>query len=145
VILGRALFASSLVLSGVFLVAPASAQVVSETAPDSRALVGGTVFFGVGYGAALALGERDRFQNESAWLAAPVVGPWGALAARGGSWELVGDGVLQSGGALIAVGSFLYPRRVLGPAQGRRVRHEKLALEYVALRPGWLGVGARFR
>lgn len=133
-------FALSLALS-----ASASAEGPNPDAPssspDSRALVGGSVLFGVGYGAALYVGQKNGFREESAWLLAPVAGPWAALVARTSlsSWGMVADGITQAGGALILVGAFVYPRRVLGPARAGGVR-----LEAISIRPDELGACASF-
>lgn len=114
---------------------------VARSSPDSRALVGGSVLFGVGYGAALYVGSKNGFAEERAWLAAPVAGPWIVLASKSdvSQWGMVADGIAQAGGGLIIVGSFVYPRRVLGPPRADRVR-----IETVSVRPGWLGLSGSF-
>lgn len=132
-------------LAACLVAVPARAELpgpdVASTSPDSRALVGGSVLFGVGYGAALYVGQENGFAEERAWLAAPVAGPWVVLASGSdvSSWGMVADGITQAGGALIIVGSFVYPRRVLGPPRAGRVR-----LETVSLRPGSIELTGSF-
>jgi hypothetical protein len=114
---------------------------VASTSPDSRALVGGSVLFGVGYGAALYVGQKNGFLDERGWLAVPVAGPWIVLASKSdlSSWGMVADGITQAGGGLIIVGSFVYPRRVLGPPRAQGIR-----IETASVRPGGLSLGGSF-
>jgi len=86
--------------------------------PQWKAVLGGLVLLGLGYGGALAAGASVSFDRDAKWLAAPVVGPWIALGkdTELNGWVLAGDGVVQLLGALIAVGGFVYPERVMGPS-----------------------------
>ncbi len=114
-----------------------------SSTPDWPAVGGGLTLFGLGYGVALYVGARQGFQGGGAWLGAPVVGPWAALAAHVDSneWGIAGDGVLQLGGALIASAGFLYPKRTLGPAQARIAPY--LTTSTQADRPGGWSLGVR--
>jgi hypothetical protein len=64
-----------------------------------------------------ALIARD-FEDDSAWLAVPVAGPWIGIANQTPDepWFFVFDGLLQLGGAALVSGALLYPERTLGPA-----------------------------
>lgn len=132
-------------LAACFVALPARAELpgrdVASTSPDSRALVGGSVLFCVGYGAALYVGSKNGFAEERAWLAAPVAGPWVVLASKSdvSQWGMVADGITQVGGGLIIVGAFVYPRRVLGPPRATRIR-----IETASVRPGWVSVAGSF-
>jgi hypothetical protein len=90
---------------------------------DGRALGGGLLLFGGGYGAALWIAASERFDAGSSWLAIPLAGPW--LALGQGSevypWALALDGVLQTSGALLTSLAVAYPHRTLGPAAGAGV------------------------
>lgn len=99
------------------------------------------MLFGVGYGAALYVGSKNGFAEERAWLAAPVAGPWVVLASKTdvSTWGMVADGIAQAGGGLIIVGSFVYPRRVLGPPRAQRVR-----IETVSMHPRGVGLSGSF-
>lgn len=50
--------------------------------PNSGLIAGGLVGLGLTYGVALIVGASEGFENGTGWLAAPVVGPWGAIGAR---------------------------------------------------------------
>lgn len=101
----------------------------ARTSPDWKAVQGGSVLLGVGYGAALTVGALQNFHGDTPWLAVPVAGPWATLAfgTTLNEWGLALDGIAQLGGAALVTAGFVYPRRVLGPARGA------LRLEHVAL------------
>lgn len=50
--------------------------------PATGLLAGGLVGFGIAYAGGVAFAAANGFKNGSGWLAAPVVGPWGAIGAR---------------------------------------------------------------
>jgi hypothetical protein len=117
-----------------------------SSTPDWPAVGGGLTLFGLGYGIALYVGAQQGFQRGGAWLGAPVVGPWAALADHVDSneWGIAGDGVLQLGGVLIATAGFVYPKRTLGPAQAR-IGPYLTASTKADRRRGWsLGVRGTF-
>jgi hypothetical protein len=93
-----------------------SVQTPTQT-PNWKAVQGGLILFTLGYGLALAAGASCSFEDQAKWLAVPVAGPWVALGsgAEANGWALAGDGVVQFAGALITLGGFLYPKRVMGP------------------------------
>jgi len=99
---------------------PGSPMEAPGVTPQWKAVLGGLALLGLGYGGALAAGASVSFDRDAKWLAAPVVGPWIALGkdTELNGWVLAGDGVVQLMGALIAVGGFAYPKRVMGPASG---------------------------
>lgn len=49
---------------------------------NSGLITGGVVGLGLSYGVALIVGASEGFENGTAWLAAPLIGPWGAIGAR---------------------------------------------------------------
>jgi hypothetical protein len=59
---------------------PAGYEVVHR--PNSGLITGGVVGLGLAYGVALIVGATEGFENGTGWLAAPLVGPWGAIGAR---------------------------------------------------------------
>jgi hypothetical protein len=59
---------------------PAGYEVVHR--PNSGLITGGVVGLGLSYGVALIVGASEGFENGTGWLAAPLVGPWGAIGAR---------------------------------------------------------------
>jgi hypothetical protein len=59
---------------------PAGYEVV--TRPNSGLITGGAVGLGLTYGVALIVGATEGFENGTGWLAAPLIGPWGAIGAR---------------------------------------------------------------
>jgi hypothetical protein len=50
--------------------------------PNSGLITGGAVGLGLAYGVALIVGASEGFENGTGWLAAPLIGPWGAIGAR---------------------------------------------------------------
>ena len=98
--------------------APSSSPLYTQsptTIPDWKAVGGGLVLFGAGYGLALAAVGSSR------WMAIPLAGPWIALgtgAEKPSEWALALDGIMQGSGALITAGGFIYPTQMLGPAAG---------------------------
>lgn len=50
--------------------------------PNSGLITGGVVGLGLSYGVALIVGASEGFDNGTAWLAAPLIGPWGAIGSR---------------------------------------------------------------
>jgi len=59
---------------------PPGYQVTSR--PATGVITGGLVGLGVSYGAGLIVGATQGFKNSTGWLAAPVAGPWLAIAER---------------------------------------------------------------
>ncbi len=55
---------------------------VVQTTANSGLRTGGIVTLLLAYGLALGGGAASGFDRGSKWLAAPLVGPWGAIAAR---------------------------------------------------------------
>jgi hypothetical protein len=53
-----------------------------ENRPATGLIAGGLVTFAVAYAAAIVIGAGQDFENGTGWLAAPIVGPWGAIGAR---------------------------------------------------------------
>ncbi len=93
---------------------------MARTVPEWRAVNGGLVLFGASYAGAIGGAAASDFRSDTAWLAVPVFGPWISIA-RGttlNAWGLSLDGLAQLGGATLVAAGFVYPRRVLGPAQG---------------------------
>lgn len=88
---------------------------------DWRAVHGGALLFGVAYGAAVVVGARRGFENDTGWLVLPAAGPW--ITLWGGTevpgWALAADGVAQLAGASLFVLGFTNSRLVLGPASAR--------------------------
>jgi hypothetical protein len=52
------------------------------TRPASGVITGGAVGLGASYGIAVIFGAAHGFDNGGGWLAAPLVGPWLAIAER---------------------------------------------------------------
>jgi hypothetical protein len=50
--------------------------------PATGLLAGGLVGLGIAYAGGVAFAAANGFDNGTGWLAAPVVGPWGAIAVR---------------------------------------------------------------
>ncbi len=50
--------------------------------PARGLVTAGMVGLGIAYAGALTFGAVEGFKNGTAWLAAPVVGPWGAIGSR---------------------------------------------------------------
>lgn len=50
--------------------------------PAAGLLAGGLVGLGIGYAGGLTFAAANGFKNGTGWLAAPIVGPWGAIGAR---------------------------------------------------------------
>jgi hypothetical protein len=50
--------------------------------PATGLLAGGLVGLGVAYAGGVAFAAASGFDNGTGWLAAPIVGPWGAIAVR---------------------------------------------------------------
>jgi hypothetical protein len=112
--------------------------------PNRQLLTAGTIAFGLPYTAsvvAAAGSERDSDNH----LYLPVVGPWLALADRGGCGPsgcddaentarglLIANGIVQGGGALLVLGSLLVPERRLPAAPAARTGS-------VRLTPGMVG------
>jgi hypothetical protein len=53
-----------------------------ESDANTGLILGGVFTTLIGYGAALAVGAANDFENGTGWLAVPVIGPWGALGSR---------------------------------------------------------------
>jgi len=87
---------------------------------DRRMFWAGTGTLAIGYGAALVVAGTSDHQGDAA-MYLPVFGPWVDLASRGGCRGgpgcddtgnragLVIDGMVQGLGAMLIVGSFLFP------------------------------------
>jgi len=50
--------------------------------PATGLINGGLIGFGIAYAGAIGFAAANGFDNGTAWLAAPLVGPWGAIGAR---------------------------------------------------------------
>jgi hypothetical protein len=50
--------------------------------PATGLLAGGLVGLGIAYAGGVAFAGANGFKNGTGWLAAPIVGPWGAVGAR---------------------------------------------------------------
>ena len=50
--------------------------------PASGLIKGGLVGFGVAYAGAIGFAAASGFKNGTGWLAAPIIGPWGAIGGR---------------------------------------------------------------
>lgn len=50
--------------------------------PATGLLAGGLVGLGIAYTGGIAFAGVNGFKNGTGWLAAPIVGPWGAIGAR---------------------------------------------------------------
>jgi len=50
--------------------------------PASGLIKGGLVGFGVAYAGAVGFAAASGFKNGTGWLAAPIIGPWGAIGGR---------------------------------------------------------------
>jgi phosphate/sulfate permease len=50
--------------------------------PASGLITGGIVGLGIAYAGAVGFSAVSGFDNGTAWLAAPIIGPWGAIGAR---------------------------------------------------------------
>lgn len=59
---------------------PPGYEVVNR--PATGLLAGGLVGFGISYAGGVAFAAANGFKNGTGWLAAPIVGPWGAIGAR---------------------------------------------------------------
>jgi hypothetical protein len=53
-----------------------------ESTALSGLITGGLITLIAGYGAAVAVGTANDFEEGTGWLAVPVIGPWGAMGAR---------------------------------------------------------------
>jgi hypothetical protein len=124
-------------LAGIVTAVPASAQsreTVTTTGPNRELLHSGVFALGVPYVASVIVAaSSDRSEDKHLYI--PVVGPWMDFANRspcGGIAQpscdnetaykvlLVGNGILQSVGALEIIGSFLFPQ-TRTVTTGRRV------------------------
>ncbi|MCA9599740.1 MAG: hypothetical protein KC776_40810 [Myxococcales bacterium] len=98
-----------------------------ETSSVSVPVIVGSLVLGVPYATGLGIAASESFENGSGWLAAPVAGPWLALAGRRDPCDglsnqtkfdsdvgrcvaepmvrgmLVLDGVLQATGAVLII------------------------------------------
>ena len=97
----------------------AASSQAQSTRPDQRALVGGSLLFGVSYGLAGTAAAQDYFGQDSHLLWVPLAGPWIVISKQGGE-ALALDGIAQLGGVALVTGSFLFPERTLGPARAHR-------------------------
>jgi hypothetical protein len=92
--------------------------------PNRALLMTGLVLFGAPYVASIGVGAGSGHVGDSD-LYIPVLGPWLDLGARGGCPSngdcgpetgnkvlLVGDGILQTVGALQIIGAFVFPETV---------------------------------
>lgn len=112
---------------------PAETAMHPETRPNRTLLMTGLVLFGAPYVASMGIAATSPHPGDSnLWV--PVAGPWIDLGQRGGcngdcgnetgnKVLLVGDGILQTIGALQIVGAFVFPETIalpntakLGPA-----------------------------
>lgn len=112
------------------VVVPAQPEPVAEQAihpanrPNRFLLMTGLVLFGAPYVASVGIGAASPHQGD-ANLYVPLAGPWLDLAARPGCPAnstcndetgdrvlLVGDGVLQTIGALEVIGAFVFPETI---------------------------------
>lgn len=59
---------------------PPGYEVVNH--PATGIITGGLVGFGVSYSAGIVVGATQGFKNATGWLAAPIAGPWLAIAER---------------------------------------------------------------
>jgi len=50
--------------------------------PATGLIKGGLIGFGVAYATAVGFAAAKGFENGTAWLAAPIIGPWGAIGGR---------------------------------------------------------------
>jgi hypothetical protein len=50
--------------------------------PATGLIAGGLVGLGIAYAGGVAFAGANGFENGTGWLAAPIVGPWGAIAVR---------------------------------------------------------------
>lgn len=55
---------------------------VVERRAATGLIAGGLVTLLVSYTAAIVIGAGQDFENGTGWLAAPIIGPWGAIGAR---------------------------------------------------------------
>lgn len=92
---------------------------VPQQQADWRAVQGGALLFGVSYGICVGGAASEGFHRGTAWLVAPVAGPWVALAtgADANSWGLVLAGTTQLIGAGISTWGLCCAPRALGPAR----------------------------
>lgn len=95
----------------------------SYVRPNRALLMSGLIAFGVPYIASLGVAATSPHAGDSdLWI--PAIGPWLDVGQRGGCPSnndcggetgnkvlLVGDGILQSIGALQIVGAFVFPER----------------------------------
>src|SRR5690349_1090799 len=83
--------------------------------PDPTSLRAGAVLFAFSYGLALSLPIRHGFDEQTRWIAVPVVGPFSRPSEL--TWALTLDGLLQVGSLAFFGKAFASPRRILGPAR----------------------------
>ena len=102
--------------------APPQRDVITwqQTLPNTQLLAGGVLTLGVGYGTSLVVAATSERPSDG-FLYVPVVGPWMDLGTRdcrnipcdvseaGNRVLLVANGILQAGGVLQILGSFLLP------------------------------------
>lgn len=121
----RGILAAVLALSALARVGSAHAQEKTpaylrtveamSSRPDPTALRAGAVLFAFSYGLALSIPIRNGFDEQSRWVAVPVVGPY--LRPSSLTWGLTLDGLLQIGSVAFLAKAFASPTRILGPAR----------------------------
>lgn len=118
--------------------APVGRTDQTYTTWNSSLFVGGAVVFGAAYGAAV-IGAANSETEADQRLYVPLLGPWLDLADRGDcnvenracddettiKVLIVGDGILQAGGALMMVGSLLFPKTVTHSAPATAMQKVK--------------------
>ncbi|MGD0525915.1 MAG: hypothetical protein ABSE49_12270 [Polyangiaceae bacterium] len=107
-------------------VAPVVAErtVQPENRPNRTLLMTGLILFGATYAGSIGVAAGSPHQGDSN-LYVPVVGPWLDLSSRPGCPStadcgaetgnrvlLVGDGILQTIGALEIIGAFVFPETI---------------------------------
>lgn len=112
---------SSIVVNGQTVPVAGERSVHPETRPNRTLLMTGLVLFGAPYIASVGIAAGSPHTGDSdLWV--PVLGPWLDLGVRGGCPSsgdcgsetadkvlLVGDGILQTIGALEIAGAFIFP------------------------------------
>jgi hypothetical protein len=115
-----------------------------EQAPRADTVAAGSVLFGLSYGAAIAVGVSDGFQNKKGYLLLPLFGPTLTAATRTGNkpgevnlaviFEAALDSALQIYGlGLVLRDELVPPTRLVRDAKLRLSVVPELARDFVGL------------